>query len=57
LRNLPIEPSPRAATFLQCCGCMWTVGPDGLFCGRGKIPKSSYCLRHFKRAHRAADPS
>jgi hypothetical protein len=52
-RNLPIESSPRAVTFAQydpCANCAWPIGDD-LFCGRGKIPKSSYCIRHHRRAY------
>jgi hypothetical protein len=50
LRELPQEDSPRAASFAECEACMWPIG-DGLFCNRGKILKSSYCVRHHRRAY------
>jgi hypothetical protein len=52
-RDLPIESSPRAVTFAKydpAINCSWPIGDD-LFCGRGKIPKSSYCIRHHRRAY------
>jgi hypothetical protein len=51
IRELPVETSPRAASFAQCEGCMWPVSP-GLFCNRAKAIKS-YCAAHHRRAFRA----
>ena len=53
IRELPVETSPRAvisAAYQPDHDCAWTVSP-GMFCGRGKIPKSSYCLRHHRQAY------
>jgi hypothetical protein len=53
IRELPVETSPRAVSFAESQpdhDCAWPVSP-GMFCGRGKIPKSSYCLRHHRRAY------
>jgi len=50
---LKTEFSPRAVTFAEYQAdydCAWPISP-GLFCGRGKISKSSYCLRHHRRAY------
>jgi hypothetical protein len=50
LRDLRPESSPRAASFAKCEACMWPIG-NGMFCNRGKIPKSSYCIRHHRGAY------
>jgi hypothetical protein len=53
IRELPVETSPRAVTFAAYQpdhDYVWPVSP-GMFCGRGKIPKSSYRLRHHRRAY------
>jgi hypothetical protein len=53
IRDLPIEESPKAVTFTAYQpdhDCAWPVSP-GMFGGRGKIPKSSYCPHHHSRAY------
>jgi len=53
IRELPVETSPRAVSFADYQpdhDCAWPVNPR-MFCGRGKIPKSSYCRRHHRRAY------